>query len=247
VGFPLMERVVYDRMAELDELHWWYRARREVLDALIRRTVQPPKDARVLEVGCGTGHNVRMLERFGSVDGIEIDPEARGFAERRLGRAVSSAALPELSGIERSRYDLVAALDVVEHIDDDNAAIAGLASCLKPGGKLLVTVPAHQWMWSAHDELNHHKRRYSKRGLRSLIEGSPLRLDALGYFNSLLFPLAVGARLAAKATGRGGGDDALPPKPVNYVFERAFAAERRLIGKFPLPPGLSLFAVATAT
>jgi SAM-dependent methyltransferase len=247
VGFSLMERVIYDRMAELDELHWWYRARREVLAALIERTMRLTPNADILEVGCGTGHNIRMLERFGKVDGIEIDPEARRFAEKRLKRKISSAALPKLTGIKRGHYDLVAALDVVEHIDDDRAAIAGLASCLKPGGKLLVTVPAHQWMWSAHDELNHHKRRYSKRGLRQLIEASPLQLDEIGYFNSFLFPLAVGARLAARATGRGGGDDSLPPKPLNYAFERAFAAERRLIGKVPLPPGLSLFAVASAT
>ncbi len=242
-----MERVIYDRMAELDELHWWYRARREVLAALIERTMDLPRKANILEVGCGTGHNIKMLERFGKVDGIEIDPEARAFAEKRLGRSIASAPLPEMPGIQRNHYDLVAALDVVEHIEDDKAAVAALASCLKPGGKILVTVPAHQWMWSAHDELNHHKRRYSKAGLKALIQGSGLCLDSIGYFNSLLFPLAVGARLAAKLTRRGGGDDSLPPKPVNYVFERAFAAERRLVGKVPLPPGLSLFAVASAT
>ena len=242
-----MERVVYDRMAELDELHWWYRARREVLAELIRRTTSLPAKARILEVGCGTGHNIQMLEQFGKVDGIEIDPEARAFAEKRLGRKIASAPLPELPGIKRGQYDLVAALDVVEHIEDDRAAIAALASCLRPGGKLLVTVPAHQWMWSAHDELNHHKRRYSKSGLGRLIQVAPLQLEAIGYFNSFLFPLAVAARLAARITGRRGGDDSLPPKPVNYAFERAFAAERRLIGKVPLPPGLSLFAVASAT
>ncbi|HET9459525.1 MAG TPA: class I SAM-dependent methyltransferase [Sphingomicrobium sp.] len=241
-----MERVVYDRMAELDELHWWYRARRQVLQALIERIVAPPPGATILEVGCGTGHNLSMLGRFGKVDAIEVDSEARAFAEKRTGRPVSSAPLPTLPGIARGHYDVVAALDVVEHIDDDRAAINALASCLKPGGKLLVTVPAHQWMWSAHDELNHHKRRYSKRGLARLIQGSPLKLDRIGYFNSLLFPLAVGARMASKLTGRGGDDDSLPPRPLNYLFERVFAAERRLIGTVPLPPGLSLFAVASA-
>lgn len=242
-----MERVIYDRMAELDELHWWYRARRRVLQAMIERVVTPPPEARILEVGCGTGHNLPMLARFGKVDAIEVDAEARAFAEKRTGRAISSAPLPTLHGIARGHYDLVAALDVVEHIDDDRAAIAALAACLKPGGKLLLTVPAHQWMWSAHDVLNHHKRRYSKRGLARLIESSPLKLQAIGYFNSFLFPLAVGARLASKLTGRGGDDDSLPPRPVNYLFERVFAAERRLIGTVPLPPGLSLFAVALAT
>ena len=242
-----MERVVYDRMAELDERHWWYRARRDVLRSLIERRIRLPSDARILEVGCGTGHNLSMLQHFGTVDAIEIDDEARTHAERRLGRPVSAAPLPELPGIELGRYDLVASLDVVEHIDDDRAAVAALGSCLKPGGSLLLTVPAHQWMWSAHDELNHHKRRDSKRELSELIEASPLRLEAIGYFNSLLFPVAVAARLASKLTGRGGDDDALPPGPLNYLFERTFAAERRAIGKVPLPPGLSLFAIASAT
>ena len=242
-----MERVIYDKMAELDELHWWYRARRDVLESLIRKSVKLSSSARILEVGCGTGHNLRMLERFGTVDGIEIDAEARAIAEKRLGRKIASAPLPGLPGIERGTYDLVAALDVVEHVEDDRSAIAALASCLKPGGKLLVTVPAHQWMWSAHDELNHHKRRYSKRGLADLIGRSPLRLDKIGYFNSILFPLAVASRMASKALGRGGGEENLPPRPLNYLLERAFGAERRLIGSVPLPPGLSLFALASAT
>jgi SAM-dependent methyltransferase len=242
-----MERIVYDRMAELDELHWWYRARREVLRSLIERRIRPPADSKILEVGCGTGHNLSMLGRFGTVDAIEIDPAARVIAQTRLGRKVSESSLPKLTGIPRKHYDLVAALDVVEHIEDDGAAVAGLGRILKPGGKLLLTVPAHQWMWSAHDDLNHHKRRYSKRSLTRLIEDSPLRLDSIGYFNSVLFPIAVAARLAAKLTGRGGGGDELPPKPINYLFECCFAAERRLIGTVPLPPGLSLFAVASAT
>jgi SAM-dependent methyltransferase len=242
-----MERVVYDRMAEVDQVHWWYCARRLILAALIERVVQPPKDARLLEVGCGTGHNIEMLQRFGTVDAIEIDAAAREVAERRLGRSVAAAPLPELTGIERGHYDLIAALDVVEHIDDDRATIGALAECLRPGGKLLLTVPAHQWMWSAHDELNHHKRRYSKRSLRKLIEGSPLKLEQLGYFNSFLFPLAAAARVASKVTGRGGDDDKLPPRLVNTLFDRVFAAERHLVGRLPLPPGLSLFAVASAT
>jgi SAM-dependent methyltransferase len=242
-----MERVLYRQMAELDEVHWWYVARRKVLAALIERTVRPPAGARILEVGCGTGHNLKMLERFGSVDAVELDAEARAIAEKRLGRPVRSAPLPDLPGVQRTHYDLIAALDVVEHIDDDRATIAALASCLRPGGRLLVTVPAHQWMWSAHDELNHHKRRYSRGSLAELIGQSPLELEAIGYFNSIQFPLAVAARLASKVMGGGKGEESLPPKPLNYLFERLFAAERRLIGTVPLPPGLSLFAVASAT
>jgi SAM-dependent methyltransferase len=247
VGFPLMERVVYEQMAELDQRHWWYRARREVLAALIRRAAPPPPDARLLEIGCGTGHNLAMLAQFGAVDALELDDEARTIAEERLGRPIMRAPLPELAGVPDGQYDLVGAFDVIEHIVDDAGAIASIAAKLKPGGKLVMTVPAHAWMWSAHDVVNHHKRRYSKGQLRALLEASPLRLERIGYFNSLLFPVAVAERMASKARGKDEADLKLPPAPLNAALERAFAAERHLIGRVPLPPGLSLFAVASAT
>lgn len=242
-----MERIVYDTMAELDERHWWYRARREVLAALIRRRAPPPAGAQLLEIGCGTGHNLAMLGQFGHVDALELDASARAVAEKRLGRPVMDAPLPELRGVPERHYDLVGAFDVIEHIADDRAALASIARRLKPGGRLVITVPAHQWMWSAHDEVNHHQRRYSKRALTQLFEDSPLKLGAIGYFNSLLFPLAVAQRLVSRASGSRDSDLSMPPAPVNYALERGFAAERFLIGRVPLPPGLSLFAVGSAT
>ena len=241
-----MERVVYRQMAELDQRHWWYRARREILAELIRHDAKPPANADILEIGCGTGHNLEMLGEFGRVDAVELDDEARAVAEKRLGRKVMNAPLPELEGVGDRRYDLVAALDVIEHVDDDAAALAAIAGKLKPGGKLVMTVPAHQWMWSAHDVVNHHKRRYSKAALRRLVQASPLRLDRIGYFNSLLFPLAIAERLASKLRGKDEADVRLPPKPLNAALEAVFAAERHLVGRLPLPPGLSLFAVASA-
>lgn len=241
-----MERVVYRQMAELDQRHWWYRARRRILSDLIRREVMPPDGARILEIGCGTGHNLEMLGQFGAVDAVELDDEARAVAEGRLGRAVMNAPLPELAGVNDRHYDLVAALDVIEHVDDDRAALAAIAGKLKPGGKFLMTVPAHEWMWSAHDTVNHHKRRYSKTALKRLVDGSPLRLDKIGYFNSLLFPLAVAERFGSKLRGKDDGDVKLPSTPVNAALEAVFRAERHLVGRLPLPPGLSLFAVASA-
>ena len=241
-----MERSVYREMAELDQRHWWYRARRQVLADLIRRMANPPPKARILEIGCGTGHNLEMLGQFGKVDALELDDEARAIAEKRLGRKVMRAPLPELADVRDRSYDLIGALDVIEHIDDDRAALEAIAAKLKRGGKFVMTVPAHQWMWSAHDVVNHHKRRYSKRSLRRLIEGSPLRLDKLGYFNSLLFPLAIGDRLASKLRGKDDADVKLPSAPFNKALETVFAAERHLVGRLPLPPGLSLFAVASA-
>jgi SAM-dependent methyltransferase len=241
-----MERLVYQQMAELDDRHWWYRARRRILADLIRRETRLPANAEILEIGCGTGHNLAMLGEFGHVDGLELDDEARALSEKRLGRKVMSSPLPELAEVPDRYYDLIGAFDVIEHIDDDAAALASIAAKLKPRGKFVMAVPAHQWMWSAHDVVNHHKRRYSKRSLKTLIEGSPLQLDRIGYFNSLLFPLAVAERAASKLRGKESADVMLPPALLNAGLEKIFGVERHLVGRLPLPIGLSLFAIASA-
>jgi SAM-dependent methyltransferase len=241
-----MERIVYQQMAELDDHHWWYRARRRIIADLIRREGRLPDNAQILELGCGTGHNLAMLSDFGHVEGLELDDEARALSEKRLGRKVMSSPLPELAEVPDHHYDLIGAFDVIEHIDHHGAALASIATKLKPGAKFVMTVPAHQWMWSAHDVVNHHKRRYSKQALKRLIDGSPLQLERLGYFNSLLFPLAIVQRAASKLRGKDDADVKLPPAPLNLALEKVFAAERYLVGRLPLPPGLSLFAVASA-
>ena len=241
-----MERVVYQQMAELDDRHWWYRGRRKIIADLIRRYARVPADAQILEIGCGTGHNLAMLAGFGHVDGLELDDEARTMSEKRLGRSILSSPLPELADVADRHYDLIGAFDVIEHIDDDSAAIASVARKLKPGGKFVMTVPAHQWMWTAHDVVNHHKRRYSRRGLKALFEQSPMKLEKIGYFNSLLFPLAIAERAASRLRGKEDGDVRLPPAPLNGALEAVFSAERHLVGRLPLTPGLSLFAVASA-
>lgn len=247
MGFSLMDRSVYDQMAALDQRHWWYRARRDVLAALIRRRARPPRGARVLEIGCGTGHNLAMLGQFGEVEAVELDAAARAVAEQRLGKTVMDSPLPQLKDVPKAHYDLIAAFDVIEHIRDDHAAMLSIGKRLKPGGRLVMTVPAHPWMWSAHDVVNHHVRRYSRRRLQYLIANTPLRLEALGYFNSLLFPAAVGERMVSKLLGKDKADLTMPAAPLNFMFEKTFALERHLVGRLALPPGLSLFAIASAT
>jgi len=239
-----MDRIVYDRMAAHDSTHWWYRARREILSDYLTRYGAMPRDARILEIGCGTGHNLPMLAQFGTVEAIEIDPAARDIASERLGRPVGDAPLPALPGIERGAYDLVAVLDVVEHIEDDIAALAAMKTLLKPGGKILIAVPAHQWLWSAHDVVNHHHRRYSKATLRAAIVAAGLTPAKLGYFNSLLFPLAAAARIAGRVTGRDDSDDSPPAKPLNTLFEKIFGLERHLVGRVPMTPGVSIVTLA---
>ena len=238
-----MERAVFDRMAELDQHHWWFLARRRILEQLIRRVVRPSKGARVLEVGCGTGHNLPMLGKFGEVDASELDSSARALSTKRLGREVKAAKLPDLSMFKRDTYDLVALLDVLEHVPDDLASLRAIHRRLKPGGALLLTVPANPWMWSAHDAAHHHFRRYTRKQLEELFLRSGLEVELLSYFNTLLYPLVAAARIVGKALKRETSDDKLPSAPVNATLNKIFGMEAGMVGRLPMPFGVSLVAV----
>jgi SAM-dependent methyltransferase len=238
-----MERKVYEQMAQLDSRHWWFTARRRILDGVIERIVKPPKGARILELGAGTGHNLAMLSRFGSVEASELDPIARELASERLGRPVVEAALPDLSMFPGESYDLIALLDVLEHVPDDKGSLKAIYGLLRPGAALLLTVPINPWMWTAHDVAHHHHRRYRKQEIRKLAEESGFAIDLLSPFNSLLFPPIAAVRLAGKLTGKDDSDDAMPSAPVNKILDTVFGLERSLIGRVPMPFGVSLVAV----
>jgi len=238
-----MERKVYEQMAKLDGSHWWFTARRRILDGLIERVVRPPDNARILELGAGTGHNLAMLSRFGKVEASELDPVAREIASERLGREVKEAALPDLSMFPAESYDLIALLDVLEHVPDDKGSLAAIMARLKPGGALLLTVPANPWMWSAHDVAHHHHRRYRKAEIEKLALEAGYEIELLSPFNSLLFPPIAAVRLVGKLTGKDDSDDAMPGAFVNRTLDAVFGLERSLIGRVPMPFGVSLVAV----
>ena len=238
-----MDRKVFDQMAKLDATHWWFTARRSILDGLIERIVKPPKDARILELGAGTGHNLAMLSRFGAVEASELDPIARELASERLGKPVLEAALPDLGMFPQSAYDLIALLDVLEHVVDDKGSLAAILTRLKPGAALLLTVPANPWMWSAHDTAHHHHRRYRKHEIATLARDAGYEIELLSPFNSLLFPPIAAARLIGRLRGDESSDDAMPGAAINKTLETIFGLERGLIGRVPMPFGVSLVAV----
>ena len=239
-----MERATFDNMARIDQDHWWFVARRKIVARLIAEQAPLGPDARILEMGAGTGSNIALLQRFGTVDAVEPDGPARDFATARTGVAIRGGLLPEGVDLADGRYDLIAMLDVLEHIPGDRAALAALRPKLASGGRILVTVPAGPWLWSAHDVAHHHQRRYTAATLRAVFEAAGYRVHHLTHFNSVLFPLVAAARGLGKLTGREGGDDAMPPRPLNAVLERLFAAERHWVGRRTLPFGVSLAAVA---
>jgi SAM-dependent methyltransferase len=236
-----VERSVYDSMRAVEGSHWWFRGRREILRSQIERLDLPPR-ARILEVGCGAGGNLKMLRSFGSVTGMEPDEPSRAYAQAAAGVPVLRGALPGPLPEFGGAFDLIAALDVIEHLDEDQASIVALSRLLKPAGKMLTTVPAHAWMWSGHDVAHHHRRRYRKRDYADLFRNARMRVQRATYFNSLLFPAIALARIAK--LGRGGSDAATPIGPLNEVLTSVFAFERRLLGICDLPFGVSLLVVA---
>lgn len=242
-----MRPEVYREMAAVQATHWWFAARRRILARLIEGLALPA-EAQLLEIGCGTGGNLAMLARFGRLSAMEYDPVAREIAQAQQVCAVQAGGLPEPVPFDEGRFDLICLLDVLEHIRDDGPALARIRRLLKPGGRLLVTTPAYRWLWSAHDTAHHHHRRYTAGALRRLAAAAGLRVQRIGYYNTLLFPLIALARLVQAALrpgggGEGGSDAALPSASINRALEAVFAAERHVLPRAMFPFGTSVIAV----
>lgn len=238
-----MERAIYDRMRTLEASHWWFTGRRDILTRVIADLPLPPK-ARILEVGCGVGGNIEMLRRFGEVQALEPDADSRAYIEQRLGLTPADGLLPHALPYAPGRFDLVCALDVVEHVEDDAGALAALRRLVAPGGFLVVTVPAYGWMWSRHDEAHHHKRRYTLAKVERLGRAAGLTPVKQSYFNAVLFPLAAAIRIAKRVLRIDSEDDAMPPRAVNGLLRKVFGAEAGWLARGSLPFGLSILFVA---
>lgn len=237
-----MDAPIYEEMAAIEATHWWFVARRRILSAVITSMGLRP-DARIIELGCGTGGNLEMLARFGSVTAVEMNDFARTQALSVAPGRVLSGHLPDnLPDLQAA--DLVCLLDVLEHLDDDVAALRRITSLLRPGGRLLVTVPAYQWLFGSHDRAHHHRRRYTQGGLRSLAQATGWRVERIGYFNSLLFPLVGLQRLLQRALGHAESSDAqMPSRHLNAALTAVFGVEARWMRHSSFPFGVSVLAV----
>lgn len=240
-----MDSNYYARLDSVQEQHWWYAARRTILECVLQRVIQQGvPEGKLYDLGCGVGANLPVLEKFGPTVGIDVAPEAIDFCRRRGRTNVALANLNLLQGIPDNSGSVAMLADVVEHLDDELPCLQAAHRALAPGGALVVTVPAYMFLWGPSDVMNHHKRRYTAARLRRLIE--PLfEIEHLTYFNTLLFGLVAAGRFGEIVLRRRGDDMAkLPPALVNSVLETIFRVEANVVPRRNLPFGVSLLCVA---
>ncbi|MEI6083878.1 MAG: methyltransferase domain-containing protein [Verrucomicrobiota bacterium] len=247
-----MEIAYYSEYAQVQRTHWWYIARAEILEAILRQHLPAGRDHKLLDLGCGPGGMRPMLAQFGKLVSTDFTFDALQFCQaQQLDHLVAADAmrLPFASGI----FEAACVFDVIEHLPDDARAARELYRVLKPGGKAFVTVPAFQFLWGRQDIVSHHHRRYTAPMLRRLLADAGFELRKLSYFNTLLFPPIAAVRLLYRVLGlhqaRPGqsqkSDFTVPHCGVmNLLPQRIFAVEKSLLRRMNLPFGVSLVTVA---
>ena len=243
-----MKREMYRHIQEIERTHWWYVARRKIIFDWVFRVLDDYPEPRVLDVGCGTGFNVEYLQTrdYEHVVGIDFSAEALFFCRsRNLSNLICGDAtyLP----LQRETFDVIMALDLIEHLAADTQALREFARVLRPGGTLIIFAPAFNFLWGLQDEVSHHYRRYTADELGQKLEGVGLSIYKLTYANIFLFPLIWAGRMVLRLSGyniQGTSENDLHPAWSNGLLQAVFAAERPLLRYVNFPFGVSLFCIA---
>jgi SAM-dependent methyltransferase len=238
-----------------EDSHWWFASRTRALQTIMDRFLPKTAGFRLLDVGCGAGNMIHHLSRYGQVKGVEIDPRPVKMAHQR-GYDVDQFDATQPMPFDDNSFDAVTALDVIEHNQDDLAILADSYRVLKPGGHMIITVPALMWLWSHNDDINAHIRRYSAGELKEKLAQSGFRIRRVTYNNFFIFPMAAalilmrrsaGARpeLASHLLSQDEYQVEMEPAspPVNAVLTLVGQIEACLIRGVNLPIGTSLIAV----
>jgi SAM-dependent methyltransferase len=240
----------YSDMFQNEDRQWWFVGRRAIIRKVLdgqgfsSHPLHPP---RILEVGCGTGGNLALLSSYGSLYAMEPNPEAREMARSRTVCDVQDGSLP--CGIPfEGTFELICALDVLEYVEDDLAALRGLHSRLTPNGRVLLTVPAYMFLWSYHDVAVGNRRRYARSELAALAVKAGFTTAYSTYFNTFLFPMVAIARAINRITHRVEKSDVrTPARAVNAVLRAILSCERRFIPRHTFPFGVSIMMVLKKT
>ncbi len=248
-----MEKEEYKRLFELEDRLWWFVGMRALSLSLIERFVHRSPALSILDVGCGTGGMIPHLRRFGSVVGVDLSDRALSLAKRREQGHLVQADLPDLP-FPPSSFDLLTSFDVIYHqaVADDDTALSEMARLLRPGGKLLLRVPAHDWLRGRHDLAVHTRHRYGKQELLEKLQQAGLEPNYVSYANCFLFPVAASMRFSQRFLNLEGREDRGSdvkevPAPINWLLTAVLKLEAAFLRRQALPFGLSLVAVAEKT
>lgn len=242
-----MNRQFAEQYGELQQWHWWFRGRQRILEATLRRKLNGHPCQRIVSVGSGPLEGLRWLTPLtgpdGCVVGLDAEPFYAGSADERLSYVVGRLEAAPFAG---GSFDVVMALDVLEHLDDDAAGLREAARLVRPGGLLVVTVPALPSLWGGQDVVSEHRRRYTRTGLRHTFARACLPDPYITYFNMLLLPPIAAIRWTRRLLGlsersRSDFQDTRPGW-INNILTRVFACERHLVCRVPMPLGVSLLA-----
>ena len=240
-----MMRHTYRILYQVEESHWWHRGRRRIIESFVKEICKGFKHRpRILDVGCGTGGNLKLLSQFGDAEGVDVSIDALEFCRQRGLNNVRLGAAEELP-FEDGTFDLVTALDVVEHIDDDIAGLREFRRVLKPDGRILLFVPTFMFLWGVQDDVSHHRRRYRLPELRKAVEQAGFVVERTTYANITFFlPILLGRKLM-KLTGlRTESENNINVSALNGIFGKIFGAESAALRHFSFPFGVSGLCVA---
>jgi SAM-dependent methyltransferase len=236
----------YEILYRMEETHWWHAARRRIVLDWIEQRYPGRDDLAILDAGCGTGLMLQQMSHLGSAEGVDISKEALEFCRKRGLRNVRTADVMHLPFADCS-FDVVTALDVLEHLDDDSGALREWRRVLNPGGRIFIFAPAHRWLWSLQDDVSHHKRRYTARTLRAAVERGGLILERQSYVSAFLLPVIYLGRQWLKVLLRfrdANTENDLHPAWSNGILRKVFESEIPILRRMNMPFGASLLTVA---
>lgn len=235
---------MYRIFFEIQKKHWWFITRKNIVLDFIDRYLTKGGQKKVLDIGCGSGLMLNSLEEVGQTFGMDVSDEAISFSKEIFNGRVEKGALPDQLPYQEDFFDLITALDVIEHIDNDIDSIGAIRSLLLPGGKCIFTVPAYMFLWSPHDDVNQHKRRYTLQELNTKLVQAGFTVEKISYYNTLLFPVVFLVRMLNNVLKRDGASDLdMPGTVMNFVLKKIFGIEKYLLRLLNLPFGVSVIAV----